>query len=293
MSGGSKKALGITIICISTLGTILGIFFLFQVWHYRQPVIDSLRSGLDKSAAILQTTGEGLTVIDQVVKNVYTSTVYLDDATNALAQTMESTSQFMDSAGSFVGTDLINTITNTQAALNSAQASAVVIDNILTTMSKIPLIGITYDPKTPLNKALGQVSSSLDPVQSSLMDFQTNLDDTNTSMQILKDQIATLDQKIITINNNLLEAQTTISSYRTQVDSLNLSVERVKSNLPSWINSLAWILSAIILWLLIIQVGIFLQGISLLSSNDSLHNLPIGSQSNPVISEMHGQGPDD
>ena len=37
----------------------------------------------------------------------------------------------MDSAGSFVGEDLINTITNTQTALNSAQASAAVIDNIL------------------------------------------------------------------------------------------------------------------------------------------------------------------
>ena len=293
MSGGSKKAVGITIISISTLGIFLGIFSLFQAWHYRQPVTNSLRSGLDKSATILQTTGEGLTVIDQVIKNVYTSTVYLDDATNTLAQTMESTSQFMDSAGSFVGTDLINTITNTQAALNSAQASAVVIDNILTTMSKIPLIGIAYNPETPLNKALGQVSSSLDPVQSSLMDFQSNLDDTNTSMQRLKDQIATLDQKISTINNNLLEAQTTISSYRTQVDSLNLSVERVKSNLPTWVTSLAWMLSAIILWLLIIQVGIFLQGISLLSSNDSTHNLPIGSQSNPVISDMQRQDPND
>src|SRR4030042_3258087 len=99
MSGGSKKALGITIICISTRGIFLGIFFRFQVWHAQQPVINSLRSGLDKSAVILQTTGEGLTVIDQVVKNVYTSTVYLDDATKPLAQTMESTSQFMDSAG--------------------------------------------------------------------------------------------------------------------------------------------------------------------------------------------------
>ena len=293
MSGVSQKALGITIICFSTLGIFLGIFFLFQVWHYRQPVINSLRSGLDKSAAILQTTGEGLTVIDQVVKNVYTSTVYLEDTTTALAQTMDSTSQFMDSAGSFVGTDLINTITNTQAALNSAQASAVVIDNILTTMSKIPLIGIIYDPKTPLNQALGQVSSSLNPVQSSLMDFQTNLDDTNTNMQILKDQIAKLDQKISIINNNLLEAQTTISSYRNQVDSLNLSVERVKSTLPSWITSLAWILSAIILWLLIIQAGIFLQGIALLSSNNSLHNLPIGSQSNPILSDLQRQDPND
>ena len=155
MIGLSKKALGVIMVCISALGFLLSIFLLFQVWHYRQPVTDSLQAGLKQSSAILQTTDEGLTVIDQVVKNVYTSTVYLDDATSALAQTMQSTSRFMDTAGTFVGEDLINTITNTQTALNSAQSSAVVIDNILSTISNIPLIGITYNPTTPLNMALG------------------------------------------------------------------------------------------------------------------------------------------
>ncbi len=286
MSGVSKKALGVTMICFSVLGTLLGIFLLFLVWHYRQPFTVSLQSGLDKSSSILQTTGEGLTVIDQVVKNVYTSTVYLNEATIALSQTMQSTSVFMDSAGTFVGEDLINTITNTQAALNSAQASAVVIDNILSTISNIPLIGITYNPKTPLNKALGEVSSSLDPVQLSLQDFKTSLDSTNSNMQILKVQISTLGQKVMVINNNLLQAQSTIQSYQSQIGSIQSSVDRAKNALPSWMTTLAWIISAFILWLLLLQIGIIFQGLSLLSSNSTDHNLPIGSQSNPVISDL-------
>jgi hypothetical protein len=280
MSGVSKKALGIIMVSISAIGFLFSIFLLFQVLHYRHPVTDSLQAGLEQSSAILQTTGEGLIVIDQVVKNVYTTTLYLDDTTNALAQTMQSTSRFMDSAGVFVGEDLINTITNTQTALNSAQSSAVVIDNILSTLSKIPLIGITYNPTTPLNKALGEVSTSLDPVQVSLKNFQTNLDNTNANMQILNDQISALDLKIITINNNLLQAQTTINSYRSQVDSLKSSVERAKINLPTWITTLAWILTAIILWLLLIQIGILLQGITLLSPNHINLELPGKNQSN-------------
>jgi ABC-type transporter Mla subunit MlaD len=267
MSRVSKKALGMVMVCISALGFLLSIFLLFQVWHYRQPVTHSLQAGLEQSSALLQTTGEGLTVIDQVVKNVYTTTVYLDNATSALAQTMQSTSRFMDSAGAFVGDDLINTITNTQTALNSAQSSAVVIDNILSSLSNIPLIGIKYNPPIPLNKALGEVSASLDPIQVSLKNFQTNLDETNTNMQILNDQITTLDQKIVTINNNLIQAQTTIGSYRSQVDSLESSVEHAKVTLPMKITTLAWILTAIILWLVLIQIGILLQGITLLSPN--------------------------
>jgi hypothetical protein len=268
---------------ISTIGFLLGIFLLFQVWRNHQPITDNIQLGLDQSSAILQTTGEGLTVIDQVVKNVYTSTIYLDDATNALAETMQSTSGFMDSAGTFIGEDLINTITNTQTALNSAQASAVVIDNILSTISKIPLIGLTYNPKTPLNKALGEVSTSLDPVQTSLKNFQTNLDTTQANIQLLKDQISALDEKIITINSNLLKAQAAIDSYRSQVDLLKSSVERAKTNLPAWITKLAWILTAIIIWLLLIQIGILIQGITLLFPIRSKKVSLFENQSNPLL----------
>ena len=146
MSVAAKKIIGIVMVVIAVFGFLLSGFLLYQVWHFRQPVITGLESGLDHASSLLQTTDEGLAVIDQVVSNVYTSTLYLNDATNALAQTMQSTNSFMDSAGSFVGEDLINTITNTQTALNSAQASAAVIDNILSTISKVPFIGINYDP---------------------------------------------------------------------------------------------------------------------------------------------------
>jgi hypothetical protein len=266
MSEVSKKALGMVLIGISIIGFLLSVFFIYMVWHYRQPVTDKLRGSLAQTSSVLQTTREGLTVIDQVVQNVYTSTVYLDDATTALGQTMVSTSAFMDSAGTFIGEDLINTITNTQTALNAAQSSAVVIDNILSAMSKIPFIGINYNPTIPLNKALGEVSTSLDPVQSSLKDFQTNLGNTKLSIDGLNTQISTLDQKIVVINDNLLEARKTISSYSTQVDSLKASVEGAETKLPRWITTLAWALSAVILWLVLIQVGVLIQGVTLLST---------------------------
>jgi chromosome segregation ATPase len=274
MNGTSKKVLGVVLVCTSAIGFLLSLFFLFQVWQYRQPVTDKLQSSLDHASSLLHTTDDALAVIDQVVQNVYTSTLYLDDATNALAQTMQSTSSFMDSAGAFVGEDLINTITNTQTALSSAQASAGVIDNILSSISKIPLIGINYNPKLPLNLALGQVSASLDPVQESLKNFQTNLNTTQANMQELTGQISTLDKNISTINNNLVQAQTTIDHYRAQVNSLTSSVENAKTSLPAWITTIAWLLTLIILWLVMIQIGIFIQGILLLAPDHRSQDTP-------------------
>jgi flagellar basal body rod protein FlgC len=278
MSIASKKLFGIVMISISILGFLLSIFLIYQIWHYRQPVINGLQSGLDHASSLLQTTDEGLAVIDQVVSNVYTSTLYLSDATNTLAQTMQGTTSFMDSAGTFIGEDLINTITNTQTALDSAQASAAVIDNILGTISKVPFLGINYDPATPLNTALGEVTSSLDPVQESLKNFQTNLVTTHTNMQVMSDQLSALDKKIVTINENLAQAQTTIGDYRTEVNSIKLSVARAKANLSTWITAIAGIITLIILLLVIVQIGMLLQGITLLAPERRDQEIPTEHQ---------------
>ncbi len=278
MSVAAKKIIGIVMVVIAIFGFLLSSFLLYQVWHFRQPVINGLESGLDHASALLQTTDEGLAVIDQVVSNVYTSTVYLNDATNALAQTMQSTTSFMDSAGSFVGEDLINTITNTQTALNSAQASAAVIDNILSSISKVPFIGLNYDPKTPLNTALGEVTSSLDPVQKSLKDFQTNLTDAQANMQVVSDQLSGLEKKIATINQNLAQAQVTINNYRSEVNSIKLSVANAKANLATWVTAIAGIMTLIILLVVVLQVGLLLEGITLIAPERQSEEIPTEHQ---------------
>jgi hypothetical protein len=265
MSPTVKKVIGVILICITALGFLLSVFLLFQVWNFRQPVTESLQVGLDHTSTLLETTDEGLFIIEQVVSNVYSSTLLLNDASQALAQTMQSTTDFMDSAGEFVGQDLMNTITNTQTALDSAQASAAVIDNVLSSIARVPLLGLQYDPATPLNKAIGNVSSSLDPVQQSLEDFQTNLDTTIANVQSLTDQVNELDQKITVINKNLSDAQATIKNYRSQVASLKITIANAKNNMAAWITGLATILTIIILLLVILQVGLFLQGVILLA----------------------------
>jgi len=278
MSLGLRRVLFVSMVCITALGILLSIFLLIQVWRNRQPVADKLQAALEQSTTILQTTDEGLGVIDQVISNVYTSTIYIDEVTQAFSQTVQSTNLFMDSADTFIGDNLITTITNTQAALDSAQASAKVIDNILSAMSRIPLIGIRYNPTLPLNIALGEVSTSLDPLQGTLKDFQTNLATTQENIQVFNDQISVLDKNIIAIDKNLRQAQTTIDSYRSQVNSVKSWADKAKNNLPAWISTISWILTIIILWLVIIQIAIMLQAITLLTPNRLSHDVPIEHQ---------------
>jgi hypothetical protein len=142
----------------------------------------------------------------------------------------------------------------------------VVIDNILTALSNVPLIGIKYNPSRPLNTALAEVSDSLDPLQATLKSFQSNLATTHTNMEEFNDQILILGQNIVAIKHNLASSRVVIGNYRTQVTSLQSWFDKAKFSLPMWVNTMAWILTIIVLWLVMIQIGILLQGISMLSS---------------------------
>ena len=278
MGAGLKRTLSITTVCLSSLGVLFSVFILIQVWRFQQPLDNQLQTQLDQFSGTLHTTDDALVIIDNLVKNVYTSTIYLDDTTTALSQTLANTNQFIDSASVFIGDNLISTITNTQAALNSAQASAKVIDNILTTLSRIPLIGVDYNPELPLNVALGDVSSSLDPLPEVLINFQMSLKTTYSDLNGFVGQINALDQNITSIIQAMEQAKVTISDYHTQLSSLITLVDDAKENLHTWLNRMTWILTAIILWLFITQLTILFQGLVFLAPSSSERSNEIEKQ---------------
>ncbi len=266
MSTGWRRVYSLSIVFLAVIGILLCLFFLVETWRFRQPVTKKLQGGVDQFSAVLQISDDGLVVIDQVVKNVFTSTIYLDEATLAFSSTVGSASQFMDSAGTFVGDNLQATITDTQSALGAAQASAQVIDNILSTLSRLPLVGITYNPSVPLSTALGDVSDSLDPLQSTLKTFKSDLDSTRSNMQEFTNQISVLDKNILSIQTNLDQALSTISKYRTQIATVQAWLANVNTSLPQWTTTLAWVITMVIALLILIQFALILQAISQISA---------------------------
>ena len=288
MGAGLKRTLSITTVCLSSLGVLFSVFILIQVWRFQQPLDNQLQTQLDQFSGTLHTTDDALVIIDNLVKNVYTSTIYLDDTTTALSQTLANTNQFIDSASVFIGDNLISTITNTQAALNSAQASAKVIDNILTTLSRIPLIGVDYNPELPLNVALGDVSSSLDPLPEVLINFQMSLKTTYSDLNGFVGQINALDQNITSIIQAMEQAKVTISDYHTQLSSLIALVDDAKENLHTWLNRMTWILTAIILWLFITQLTILFQGLVFLAPSSSERGAHPAGGRTPLLPHRSG-----
>jgi hypothetical protein len=284
-----KKAIAVLMIIITAIGMLFSIFFLVLTWRIRQPATQKLQTAFEGTSAVLQTTIVGLDVIDQVVTNVYSSTIYISDATDALAKTIENTDQFVETAGSFMGNGFTTTISNTQRTLESAQSSALVIDNILTTLSRVPLIGINYNPATPLSTALGEVSSSLDPLQESLKGFQENLVSTQSNLQVFVTQLDLLKTNITEINKNLADSMVVIETYKSQVTDLKAWFDKAVLSLPAWITTFCIFITIFILLLIFVQGAIMLQGIYLLKSPVLELNQTVIPMESPMLLEADKQ----
>ena len=167
----------------------------------------------------------------------------------------------MDTLVKLLGTDLPNTITATKTSLDSAATSALLIDNVMGSITSLPLLGLNkYAPEVPLHTALGNVSGSLGKISPALTDLQVNLTSAKDNLANIETEVTKMGGNIEQIKGNMEDARQVIVQYQQESDILLGQVEIARKNLPTWINALAWFLTIGLVWLFITQIGVFLKG---------------------------------
>ena len=65
------------------------------------------------------------------------------------------------------------------------------------------------------------------------------------------------------ISSTLASAQTVIDQYKATTTQLKANVETAQREASTWILAITWILSFVLGWLLIVQLGLGMQGLDL------------------------------
>jgi len=263
-----KRIIGFLLIIGAVGGIIVGLIGLIELWRYRPVVTKTVVENLALVDQTLTTTQNALILVGKVVLTTTSDVTALQASSTALAQAIQDTSPTLDSLISLTGKDFPASIKATQTSLASAQGSALVVDNVLAALTSIPFSPVgTYAPAVPLHTALGQVSASLDSLIPALDTINTSLvsDKTNIgSMQTGLTQIVDTTQGM---SSSLANAQTDINQYIAVTTQLKANVETAHRDAPAWIMAIAWILSFVLGWLMIAQLGLGLQGLELMRSN--------------------------
>lgn len=266
MRAFTTRMVGTALIFAAIAGMIISFLALVEVWRVKPVVTNSIQSNLTLMKNTLDTTDQGLILLGDTVDKVSTNMNSLETSSQTLANTLENARPVISSADDLVNTTLPETITSTQASLRSAQSSAALMDNVIGALSRIPLLGLNrYTPDIPLSTSLGQVSKSLDTLRPSLQSMHKSMNTADQNLTTLKDQVTIIGGDLQAINSNIGQAKTVVQQYQDIVQTYQEKAAFTQAHINGWINNVAWLLTIILVWLAVTQVGLLLQGYEILS----------------------------
>ncbi len=259
-----KRLTGMVLIIIAALSLLVSLMSLIKIWTIRQPLADAAVTGIDLFSETLDTTSDALRVVSDSLQSASDMVTTLESTTLSVVETMSTTRASIDSFANFMGEDLPTSIDATRTALESAQSSAVVIDTVLTVLSKVPLINIQYNPDMPLGAALGDVADSLDTLPPTFSTIEGNLNTTGDSIDQVVASLNELPKTTQQIQRNIADAQVVVAQYQSEVDGLQKLIKPIKSSLADALMTVEIALVFLIFWLGVTQVQVLWKGLELL-----------------------------
>jgi hypothetical protein len=265
-----RKLTGILLMVTATGGAFLCLAGLLFVWIYRPLITARINANVALTRSTLETTAAGLTIADQSLQSSIDSIGALQTTIQTTADTIQASTPLVNSMATLTSKDLPDTYISTQAALLAAQESAKIIDQVLKTLNSLPFVSPNlYNPPVPLNVALAQISISMRNIPSSLATMQASLNTASQNLAAIQASTTLMATDISSIQTSLENAKAVVEQYQVVVSDLQGRAEYVEQRLPTWINVGYILVTIFLLWAGIAQIGLFLQGWSLLKTKNS------------------------
>lgn len=265
MSTFFRRLSGVFLILLALAGLGVSMYGMWRVIGLKENLIPRIGSGLDLVRESLTTTNQALNVVDSTLETVSKNISTMRDALQTLAQSVHDANPTLESLSTLTGKTLPDTITATQASLVTAQTTAKTIEDILSLITRIPLMpGDPYNPEVPLYISLGQVATDLDKIQPQLKTMEKNLVDSSASLSSLESGILQVSQDLLKINTNLSDARQVVIQYRDLIKKLQNSLDSLEMQIPGWISIFTGFLIFILFWIVVYQVDLFIRGIKLI-----------------------------
>ncbi len=267
------RTFGIVFIIFSSLGILFSLTGIASLWILKPRFKDGLLDLISSMDETFETTEKVLLILEDVLENTKTNVDLIETAFIDLDNTIKSTSTSLEFSAELVGDDLRLTILETQSALFSAASSAKLIDNTLSFLASIPLLGADYRPDVPLNISLENAAGSLQDIPESLEDIEQSLSNTADGLNSFNANLSELSRNLQELKKDLQDGQDVLVEYKELLDSEKDRSAKLRSNLSLILTLITIYLSGVLFWLGFAQVHILMQGLTYYKGEQYVVNL--------------------
>lgn len=267
------RFLGLVFIILSSLGLLFSVGGIVITWAIKPEVQNGIYDYVDSLSHILTTTDESFYVMNDTIEDTKGNLVVITTTIENLDDTIEDISLSLISSASLVGGDMRLTLLDTQIALSSAASSSKIIDDTLSLLAAIPLLGADYRPEVPLHISLERVANSLEDIPEALESIDDKLNDTAVGINTLNSDLNEFANNIHDFEDNLSDAQAVLAEYLEITSELREQTIAFRDNSPRNLTILSIIITGGFFWLGVAQINVFMQGYIFLHGQQHVVNL--------------------
>jgi hypothetical protein len=260
MNSQLKRILGLILVVISIVSLIVSAVGVISLWSLRPAITTALEDTFQLVNETAATTQNALEVADQALQDATKTIAVLSGSISSLAKSMGGAQDALTSVTQLMQTDLPKTIDTAQTALESAAATAKVVDNFLSGISRIQFLNINYNPEVPLDQAILNIGDSLSTLPPTLNKIGGDLANVNGSLPDIVKAIDSLGTTISGITTTLSKAQVVIKEYAAQLDRATVAVQQISNGVPTYVTLFITVLTFIMLWIVAVQLIVLVIG---------------------------------
>lgn len=260
-----RRIASVLLIYASITGIIFCLSGLVELWRSGARITMAINDNLKLVDQTLTSSEDILSTVSQVVDSTATNMASLQETTGTISSAIHNSDPMLDTIINMTGNDIPTAINTTQSSLASAQTSALIIDNVLSALTSVPFSSISpYKPAVPLHTALMNVSDSLNELKPSLITITQNLVSGKANLQEVDSELQKITETSQGINTSLGTAQTDVMSYKSAITQLKKNVEAAQEKVVIWMKTLTWIITALLVWTLLLLAGVGFLGLSMI-----------------------------
>jgi ABC-type transporter Mla subunit MlaD len=261
MSERWDRPVGYVLIANAAVGFLLGLAGLIGLWWAEPRLTQGAQELTSLATRAVDATAQLLVGVDDAVTTATDNMGAIETTMGDVSATLKNTADLTSSVSDIAGTDVLNIVRQTRTSLDSVEKTAQLVDDVLGVVSRIPLVGARYQPEVPLHVSIQRVGQSLDPLPASITQVQHDLKAASTNLAAIERDVTTLTTRLGAIEENLKTVQKATHEYRAIAADLRTGLDTVQTGLPRVLRGFVWFGTAIMIWLMVAQLGLLTQGL--------------------------------
>ena len=256
-----KPIIGLALLILSVIFFVVSLGGLIGIWVYNQPLTE-------RAMTLIETTSqdlEGAAAAIELSKAELISARAQLDLLQAILETLginaeEDLNRLADIVGRVEDT-LTPVLDSVAGGIGTLRDSLLTIKDTLERINQLPLVNI----EIPGIESIEQGAEQLGSLQDQIEEGGGKIEQLSQTTQDTVDSLSTGFARLETSINSLLE---TLDEYADKIDSTQEQLSYLEENLPKWIDYASTVLTIILVWLGISQVGLFILGWSYYKGKD-------------------------